>query len=122
MTKTRTITLTCVYVVPFLAAGAFGVLLSSGGQPGCIGPVNAFLAPIMGPWSRFLTPNALTLGQCTFKYLLFSGVLTTSVLIFVPVSYLAKNRIFWITSLCMSMLSIAVWILYGIGRVVIDLA
>jgi hypothetical protein len=121
MTKTQRIALTCVYVCLFLLACAFSVFLSLGAQPGGIGQVNAFLSPIMGPWSSFLQPNALTLKRCTLSYLVLSGGLTAFVFVFVPSSYVVKNRILGSISIYIGLLSSWIWIFYGVKRVMLDL-
>ena len=46
------------YVLALLIPALLAVPLSAGGQPGHITGPNAFLAPIMGPWSETLPPNA----------------------------------------------------------------
>lgn len=112
---------TCVYVCLLLLACAISVFLSMGAQPGGIGQMNAFLAPIMGPWSYFLEPNGLTLKSCTQGYLASSALLTVCIGVFVPSSYLVRSRILWNISICIGVFSSVVWGFCGIRRVVLDL-
>jgi hypothetical protein len=121
MAKTQKIVLACIYVLLFLLACAFSVVLSLGAQPGGISRANAFLSPIMGPWSSFLEPNALTLRMCTLSYLVVSGGLTAVLFLSVLTSYLVKNRIPANILMCVGVLSSVIWILYGIKRVCLDL-
>jgi hypothetical protein len=95
--------------------------MSLGAQPGGIGQINAFLSPIMGPWSSFLRPNALTLDRCTAGNLAWIGGLTALMSVFVPSSYLLKSRTIAGVSIGVGLLSTAIWILSGIKRVLIDL-
>jgi hypothetical protein len=83
--------------------------------------MNAFLSPILGPWSHLLAPNALTLKQCTLNYLACCVAMTATILVFVPSSCLAKSRSFRTLSRGLGLLSTMVWILYGLRRTCIDL-
>ena len=109
------------YLALFSLACAVGVFLSLSAQPGGIGQTNAFLSPIMGPWSFFLGPNALTFAKCTLSYLVFSGVLTAFIFVFVPSSCVVKNSIFRNVSILLGVLSSTAWIFCGIRRILIDL-
>ena len=111
----------CIYLTLFSIACGFGVFLSLGAQPGGIDQINAFLSPILGPWSRFLAPNALTLKQCTLSYLVYSGALTAMLFVFVPSSCVVKNYFFRRLSIGIGFLSTIVWVLYGLRRICIDL-
>lgn len=89
-------------------------------QPGGIGLVARILSPIMGPWSRFLPPNAMASAQCTMEYCCFSFGLTLSMLIVIPFSLCAKNKICRYISMPIGLALTLIWTGYGILRIFMD--
>lgn len=51
------------YLLIMSVFSILGMMCSFGAQPGGINKLNGFLAPMIGPWSRFLDPN----GAYTLK-------------------------------------------------------
>ncbi len=90
-------------------------------QSGGIGLINRILSPIMGPWSRFLRPNAMTLERCTLEYLIFSYSLSALMLISIPFSFWIKNKTFRYISIAIGLASTFIWTGYGIYRIFIDM-
>ena len=60
----RILILSVVYGLLFIVPAFFGVLISYAAQPGGISQYNAFLAPILGPWSQILPPNSHPVSVC----------------------------------------------------------
>jgi len=91
-------------------------------QPGGICLGNRILSPIMGPWSRFLPPNALKLTTCTYEYLSFSYGLSILMLIFIPLSFWIKHKVFRYISISIGLSSTLIWVGYGMLRILSDTA
>ena len=74
--KRYLITISIIYLTICLLPACFGVVLSLTAQPGGITQPNAFIAPIMGPWSQTLPPNAHHLNTWSPKFKAFAQILT----------------------------------------------
>ena len=90
-------------------------------QPGGIELTNRLLSPFMGPWSRFLKPNALTFERCSSGFLIFSYSISTLMIIFIPLSFFVKPRIFRYICIAIGLLTTLGWIGYGLFRILLDL-
>ncbi|MCP4643840.1 MAG: hypothetical protein GY851_25585 [bacterium] len=113
----RSVRLSIAYGVLFLVPALIGALLSTGAQRGGISMGNAFLAPFLGPWSAVLPPNAHRLATWDPMTLALTRVWTLAFLGALVGSYVSKRP--WLTMLTtmLSVSSILMWVLLGIGRV-----
>ena len=110
------------YALVFLAASALAVLVSLAAQPGGISQANAFLAPLIGPWSRCLPPNRAHLDAAEIKrFAAYTVVFVTVVTAAGMASYLANNRWARVAVRLAGYAAIALWCLVGIGKVITEL-
>ena len=106
----------------FLVAGAVGTAISQSAQPGGIGPVNAFLCPLLGPWSQVLPPNPHPVSGWSQTY--FAGVVLWTVALVACLVGSCLSRIDllrWATA-ALSVILITLWMLAGMLRVIMQLA
>ncbi len=119
--KRRILLLSIMYGLLCLLPAFFGVLLSLTAQPGGITQSNAFLAPFHGPWSQTLPPNPHPVSVWSAEYALFAKCLTVVLVFSIVGSYLAINRWLRYTSTGMAVLTLVVWVLAGLMKVVSQL-
>ena len=120
--KTRILIIFAIYISIIFAACALGVFLSFGAQPGGITQVNAFIAPLIGPWSQVLEPNSHHVGSWSERYKMFAIILTVILVICLTGSLLFMN--FWLSymSTVIAFLSLIIWVLSGLAKVVSQLS
>ncbi len=110
------------YILVFLVASALAVLISLGAQPGGINRINAFIAPIIGPWSKCLPPNSAELtAQELHTFSIYTFLFIVIVLFSSIASYYLKNRWIRIIVKLIGYVVIATWCLRGIGKVLSEL-
>ena len=118
----RRIILSVIYVLICLVVACFGVLLSFAAQPGGISQSNAFIAPFLGPWSQILPPNSHPVSVWSAEYALFAKCLTAVLVLSIAGSYLAISSWLMYTSTGIAVLTLAVWVLAGLMKVVSQLS
>jgi len=119
--KRRILHLSVIYGFLCLLPAFFGVLLSLTAQPGGISQSNAFFAPLLGPWSQTLPPNPHPVSVWALKYTVFAKCLTVVLVFSIVGSYLAINRWLRYTSTGMAVLTLVVWVLAGLMKVLSQL-
>lgn len=111
--------LSIFYLLFFLNAFFWASLIQP--QFGGIDLVNRLLSPILGPWSRFLKPNALTMKKCTQGFLWFSVVLSILMPVSITLTFWVKNKILGYLASFIGFCSVSVWVLYGFLRILMDI-
>ncbi len=104
-----------------LLAAASGVVLSFGAQPGGLTPLNAFLAPFLGPWSQILPPNPHPIGVWSAEYTLFARFLTVVLVFALAGSYLSVSDWLRRASIALAVPALLIWVLAGLMKVVSQL-
>jgi hypothetical protein len=107
-------------VLCFLVA-SLAVLLSSTAQPGGITPVNAFLAPFLGPWSQTLPPNSHPVSVWSAQYTLFARCLTVVLAFALIGSYLSVSDWLRRASIAIAVPALVIWVLAGLMKVISQL-
>ena len=118
----RILLLSVVYGLICLVVACFGVLLSFTAQPGGISQYNAFIAPFLGPWSQILPPNSHPVSVWSAEYALFAKCLTAVLVLSIAGSYLVIYRWLRYTSTGIAVISLVVWVLAGLMKVVSQLS
>ena len=119
--KRRILLLSVMYGLLCLFPAFFGVLLSFTAQPGGISQSNAFLAPLLGPWSQTLPPNPHPVSVWSLEHTVFAKCLTVVLVFSIVGSYLAINRWLRYTSTGIASLALVTWVLAGLLKVVSQL-
>ena len=110
------------YLAMILAAALLGLLLSFAAQGGGIGQVNGFIAPIMGPWSRILAPNAdrfVNWESSNYIFAISTTLITTASVV---LSSVPKRKVIRILLSLTAHVAVAFWCLCGLGKVVLELS
>lgn len=118
----RIIILSFVYGLLFVVPAFFGVLMSYTAQPGGISQYNAFLAPILGPWSQILPPNSHPVSLWSAQYALFAKLITVVLVFSIIGSCLATWRWLRFMATGIAVIVIIVWVLAGLLKVVVELS
>ena len=118
----RFLFLSVIYGLICLVVACFGVLLSYTAQPGGITQSNAFIAPFLGPWSQTLPPNPHPVSVWSAEYALFAKCLTAVLVLSIAGSYLAISSWLRCTSTGIAVLTLVVWVLAGLMKVVSQLS
>jgi len=118
----RILLLSVVYGLICLVVACFGVLLSFTAQPGGISQYNAFIDPFLGPWSQILPPNSHPVSVWSAEYALFAKCLTAVLVLSIAGSYLVIYRWLRYTSTGIAVISLVVWVLAGLMKVVSQLS
>ena len=120
-TLKRILILLVVYGLLLLVTAFCGVLLSFTAQPGGISQSNAFIAPFLGPWSQTLRPNPHPVSTWSAEYELFAKCLAVILVLSIIGSFLIPNDLlrFMVTSV--AVLTLIVWVLAGLMKVVSQL-
>ena len=106
----------------FLVAGAVGTAISQSAQPGGIGPGNAFLCPLLGPWSRVLPPNPHPVSGWSQTHRAAVQLWTLALVLCLACSCLTRvDWLRWATT-GLSVILITLWVLAGMLRVIMQLA
>jgi hypothetical protein len=113
--------LSVIYGLLIFIPAFLGVLISFTAQPGGISQSNAFIAPFLGPWAQTLRPNPHPVSTWSAEYALFARCLTVVLALSVIGSYLATND--WLKYLATgaAVLTLVVWVLAGLLKVVSQL-
>jgi len=120
--KDRLLPLSVTYLLLCLLPAFFGVLLSYTAQPGGITQSNAFIAPLLGPWSQTLPPNPHPVSTWSPEYTLFTHCLTAVLAFAIIGSYIAGRHWLRLTSTVVAVLALILWALAGLAKVVSQLA
>ena len=109
------------YLITIFVFALVGLLFSFSAQRGGINQLNGFIAPIIGPWSRALPPNANKFTYWELDNYIFAISVTISVLISVAISGMPKNKVVRILTKLISYIAVVFWCLCGLGKVIIEL-
>ena len=118
----RILILSVVYGLLFLVPAFFGVLISYAAQPGGISQYNAFLAPILGPWSQSLPPSSHPVSVWSAQYELFTKLLSVVLVFSIIGSALATWRWLRFTATGIAVMVIIIWVLAGLMKVISQLS
>jgi hypothetical protein len=121
LVRRKILVLSITYGLLCLLPAFFGVLLSFAAQPGGISHGNAFLAIFLGPWSQTLPPNPHPVSVWSAEYALFAKCLTVVLVFSLAGSYLGFSRFLRFAATCMAVPTLAVWVLSGLVKVVVEL-
>ncbi len=116
--KSRILILSSIYGLLCLSTALFGVLLSQTAQRGGITQSNAFLAPFLGPWSQTLPPNPHPVSTWSPESAAFAKCLAVVLAFSLAGSYLARNRWLRYASTGIAVLTLIIWLLAGLMKVV----
>jgi len=117
----RILILLVVYSLLLLIPAFLGVLISFTAQPGGITQSNAFIAPFLGPWAQTLRPNPHPVSTWSAESELFAKCLTVVLVLSVIGSFLAANIWLKYPAIVMAVVSLVVWVLAGLMKVVSQL-
>lgn len=109
------------YALALMIPALLAVPLSAGGQPGHISAANAFLAPIMGPWSETLPPNAHPVSVWTPHLFNKAVILSVTLAVLILLSYVTKGKVA-VTATVPAVLLLLVWAGHGMIKVLIELS
>ena len=90
-------------------------------QPGGINLVCRILSPVLGPWSRFLPPNAMRLNRMSMSFLIFSGVMSVLSPVSITILILVRNKLMQNIAIIACFIVIFIWSGYGFYRIILDL-
>ena len=120
-TLKRIIILLFVYSVLLFIPANIGVLLSFTAQPGGISQSNAFIAPFFGPWAQTLPPNSHPISTWSAGYNLFAKCMTAILVLSVIGSFVIPNDLLRYTATSVAVVSLIIWVLAGLLKVVSQL-
>jgi hypothetical protein len=109
------------YLILIIAFALLGMLFSFGAQRGGINQFNGFIAPIIGPWSRVLPPNADKFKYWELNNYIFAISITVITLTLVAVSGIPKNKIVRILTKLISYIAVVFWCLCGMFKVILEM-
>ncbi len=110
------------YLVIIFIAALLGLLLSFAAQGGGIGQINGFIAPIMGPWSRVLEPNAVRFVNWELNNYIFAISLTLITAGSVMLSSVPKRKAFRVLLKLIAHIFVAIWCWCGLVKVIVELS
>ena len=117
----RFLLLSIIYGLICLLSAFFGQGLSYAAQPGGITQSNAFVAPFLGPWSQTLPPNAHAVSEWSLQYTVFAKCLTVVLAFSLVASWFATTPWLRHMSTGVAILTLLVWVLSGLLKVVSQL-
>jgi hypothetical protein len=120
-TLKRIIILLFVYGLLLLVPANLGVLISFTAQPGGISQPNAFIAPFLGPWAQTLPPNSHPISTWSAGYDLFARCMTVILVLSIVGSFLIPNDLLRYTATSVAVVSLIIWVLAGLMKVVSQL-
>jgi hypothetical protein len=120
-TLKRIVILSFVYSVIIFIVAFLGVLISFTAQPGGINQYNAFIAPFLGPWAQTLPPNSHPISTWSAGYDLFAKCLTVILVLSVIGSFVLPNDLLRYTATSVAVVSLIIWVLAGLMKVVTQL-
>lgn len=120
-TLKRILILLVVYGLLFIVPSFLGVLISFTAQPGGISQSNAFIAPFLGPWAQTMRPNPHPVSTWSAEYALFAKCLTAILVLSIIGSFLIPNDLLRYTATSVAVLTLIVWVLAGLMKVVSQL-
>jgi hypothetical protein len=109
------------YLIILFAFAVVGMGFSFGAQRGGIGQLNGFIAPLVGPWSRWLEPNGDRLKYWEAGNWLFAGSLSLITVFSVAFSARPKKKILRVLTKFIAHVAVIFWCLCGIWKVVLEL-
>lgn len=118
----RIIILSVIYGLLLLVPANMGVLISFTAQPGGISQSNAFIAPFLGPWAQTLRPNPHPVSTWSAEYELFAKCLTALLILSVAGSFLVPNNLLRYLSAGVAVCTLALWVLAGLMKVILQLS
>ncbi|MBN2592545.1 MAG: hypothetical protein JXA81_03480 [Sedimentisphaerales bacterium] len=110
-----------VYSLLLLIPAFLGVLISFTAQPGGISQSNAFIAPFLGPWAQTLPPNSHPVSTWSARYDLFAKCITAVLVLSIIGSFLIPNNLLRYTATSVAVVSLIIWVLAGLMKVVSQL-
>ena len=120
-TLNRILILLVVYSLLLIVPSFLGVLISFTAQPGGINQSNAFIAPLLGPWAQTLKPNPHPVSTWSAEYELFAKCLTAVLVLSAVGSFLIPNDLLRYTVTTVAVLTLIIWVLAGLMKVVSQL-
>jgi hypothetical protein len=120
-TLKRILILSVIYGLLLLIPANLGVLISFTAQPGGINQSNAFIAPFLGPWAQTLQPNPHPVSTWSAEYDLFTKCLTLVLVLSIIGSFLVPNDLLRYTATSVAVVSLIIWVLAGLMKVVSQL-
>ena len=96
-----------------------GMMFSFGAQRGGINQFNGFIAPIIGPWSRILAPNADKFRYWELNNYIFAISVSLITIASVVASSIPKNNILRILLKLIAHIAIVFWCLCGMYKVIL---
>ena len=109
------------YLIIIFAFAMIGMLFSFAAQRGGINQLNGFIAPIIGPWSRILEPNAYELEHWEAKNFAFAISVSIVAIISVLFSSVPKNKTFRVMIKVIAYAAVVFWCICGMMKVVTEL-
>jgi hypothetical protein len=117
----RILILLVVYSLLLLVPAFLGVLISFTAQPGGISQSNAFIAVFLGPWAQTLRPNPHPVSTWSAEYELFAKCMTAVLVLSIIGSFLAANIWLKYPAIVMAVVTLVIWVLAGLMKVVSQL-
>jgi hypothetical protein len=109
------------YVLTLIVPALLAVPLSATGQPGHITAGNAFFAPIMGPWSETLPPNAHPVSVWPPGQINKAAILSALLGIPILLSFVLKGKS-GVAAFVLAVLLLLVWAGHGLIKVILELS
>ncbi|WP_372796456.1 hypothetical protein [Pontiella sp.] len=109
------------YAVVMLLFAVLGTCLAGAAQHGGINHFNGFLAPLIGPWSRLLPPNAARFSYWDAGNYIFVISVTLAVIAALAAANGPKNKILRVFTRLLSYIAVIFWCLCGLGKVILEL-
>lgn len=109
------------YLFIILLSALIGTCFAGAAQRGGISHLNGFIAPILGPWSRILPPNADQFKYWELNNFLFAVSVTLITLFSIAASRLPKHRILRRLTTAAACLAVVFWCLCGLFKVILEL-
>lgn len=109
------------YLIILFAFAFVGMVFSFGAQRGGIGQLNGFIAPLIGPWSRCLEPNADKLKYWEAGNWLFASFVSLVTLLAVALAARPEKKVLRVLTKLIAYISVLFWCLCGLGKVILEL-
>jgi hypothetical protein len=109
------------YLIILFAFAILGMVFSFGAQRGGINQLDGFIAPLIGPWSRCLNPNADGLKYWDAGNWLFAVPVTLITLFSVAFASRPKKKILRVLAKLIAYIAVIFWCLCGIGKVILEM-
>ena len=109
------------YRIIIFAFAFIGTCFAGAAQRGGINHLNGFIAPLIGPWSRALPPNADKFKYWELSNYIFAISVTLITLIAIVGSNLPKKKILRVFTKLIAHLAVVFWCLCGMFKVILEL-